>query len=67
MSTPQNSHHPCLCPCREPSSSPSPRESLQSQQAGLAQAPMRLLHSPGFGANETLCVPSKRAVCFPQP
>lgn len=63
MSTPQNSHHPCLCPCREPSSPPPPRESLQSQQAGLAQAPMRPLHSSGpVQTRPCVCPPSVQFV-----
>lgn len=67
MSTPQNSHHPCLCPCSEsqrpPTSTGEPAIPAGRSDSGSHEAAA----FPGSGAHETLCVPSKRAVCFPQP
>ena len=65
-STPQNYHHQCLCPHSEPQPPPlPPQETLQYQQVGLAQDPMRSLLFPlDPGARETLCAPSKSGVSF---
>ena len=42
----------------------SSQETLQDQQVGLAQAPMKSLLFPWASACETLCTPSKSTIYF---
>ena len=46
MSTPQNYHPHCLCPCSEPHRPPHLQETLSYQQFSLVQSPMRSLLPP---------------------
>ena len=46
LNTSQYFHHQCLCPQGEPQLPPSPQETLQDQQVGLAHAPMESLLLP---------------------
>ena len=63
---PQNIYHQYRCPDSEQQQPLPLQETLQYQQVGLAQAPMRsLLFQLGPRAHET-CVPSENGICFPQ-
>lgn len=66
MRTSQNCFHQCLCLCSEPQPSPtSVRDPLLSGH--LAQSLWSHCFFPWVFMCETLCVPSKSGVCFPQP
>ena len=60
-------HHQCLCPQGEPQPPPPAQKILQSQQVGLAQAPMKLLLLPWVLVHVGFCVCPLRVkpLCFP--
>ena len=63
MNTPFYLHHQCPCHYSEPQPPPPPQETLQDQQVGLAQVPMKsLLFFLGPSAHKTFCAPSKSGV-----
>lgn len=63
MGNPQNRYHQYLCPYSEQQLPLPLQKTLQYQQLGLAQAPMKLLLLPlGPGMHETLYAPLKSGI-----
>lgn len=60
---PQNTYHQYLCPYSEHQLPLPLQVTLQYQQVGLAQAPVKLLLLPlGSGVHETVCAPLKSGI-----